>query len=180
MKQHRLRAPAADGTWLAEPPLNEASAGLAENRAFLERWDHDFQGRRAGVLRAKARAESLEHSRAYLSQFGLAVPGVAPAGAPWIVAGHQPGLFHAGVWAKNFALAGLARETGSEPFNLVVDNDFPKGSSIRVPHAVPEGLRTQSVAFDAGAADVPYEDLTTNDEALFESFADRTLETLDG
>ena len=40
-----------------------------------------------------------------------------------LLAGHQPELFHPGVWVKNFALNGLARRHGATPLNLVVDND---------------------------------------------------------
>ena len=40
-----------------------------------------------------------------------------------MLAGHQPELFHPGVWVKNFALNGLARRHGLTPINLVVDND---------------------------------------------------------
>ncbi len=50
-----------------------------------------------------------------------------------IVTGHQPELFHPGVWIKNFAIASIARQTGGAALNLIVDNDIPKSSSIAVP-----------------------------------------------
>ena len=42
------------------------------------------------------------------------------------LAGHQPQLFHPGVWFKNFALDRLARRHGAVAVNLVVDSDTIK------------------------------------------------------
>jgi hypothetical protein len=180
MKRHRLRAPSADGALFAHPPLSEAGARLAQNVAHMERWDHDFQGRKARFLRGKARADALVLAAQYLERFGLpAAPLPAPS-APWIVAGHQPELYHAGVWAKNFGLWSLAQSLQAVPLNFVVDNDIPKSASIRVPSLTPQGLRAQTVPFDSGAGEVPYEDLATRDETLFDTFAERSLEVLGG
>ena len=75
----------------------------------LAGWDHDFQGRRYSVLRPKARAEALA-GRDPLSRGGRARPArrPRPRRGPIVVTGHQPELFHPGVWVKNFAVAGLA------------------------------------------------------------------------
>ena len=59
-------------------------------------------------------------------------PPVSPAAA-LIVTGHQPELFHPGVWVKNFALQGLARADGATALNLVVDYDTVKATVLRVP-----------------------------------------------
>src|SRR5262249_39522299 len=98
--------------------------------------------------------------------------------APLIVTGHQPELFHPGVWVKNFATAAIARACGGLALNLIVDNDIPKAASIRVP-AVRDGLlRTVPVEFDEWQGEIPYEDWRVGDESLFSSFADRVREVL--
>jgi hypothetical protein len=178
MKPHRLRAPAADGALLAEPALGEAAALLQSNRSRLENWEHDFQGRRANRLRAMARQQVFDRARIYLSRYGLDVPPTPRADAPLIVAGHQPALFHAGVWVKNFAVSQLALVNEAAALNLVVDNDIPKGSSIRVPVRLARGVRAQAIEFDEGAGVLPYEDLKVGDEARFATFADRVREAL--
>ena len=48
----------------------------------------------------------------------------------WLVAGHQPELFHPGVWFKNFALHRLAHQHGALPINLVVDTDTAKPATL--------------------------------------------------
>lgn len=179
MEAHRLRAPSQDGGLLAEPPLRQAPERLAGNLDLLERWDHDFQGRRAGRLRAMARTQILARAREYLAQFGLDDP--AREAAPrLVVTGHQPELFHPGVWIKNFAAAEIARKNQAFALNLIVDDDIPQGASIRVPEVIGDGLRSRLVDFDDWAGELPYEDWTVRDEVLFAAFADRVRETLAG
>jgi hypothetical protein len=179
MEAHRLRAPSQDGGLLAEPPLRQAPERLAENLVQLEKWDHDFQGRRAGRLRAMARCQVLAKSREYMSRFGLDGP---PCESParLVVTGHQPELFHPGVWIKNFAAAGIARDNQATALNLIVDDDIPKGASIRVPEVVGDILRTRLIEFDDWAGELPYEDWNVREEGRFAGFPDRARETLGG
>jgi hypothetical protein len=179
MKSHRLRAPAEDGGLLAVPPLGAAGALVASNGGRLDDWDHDFQGRRAARLRHLARRQVLEASRAHLARFDLDLPERLDPSVPWIVTGHQPELFHPGVWVKNFATAAMARAQGGVGLNLVVDNDLPKSTTIRVPQRLDGTLRVPRVDFDAWSGDAPYEDLEVRDEELFASFPRRVREVLD-
>jgi hypothetical protein len=180
MKPHRLRAPSTDSSLLAEPPLGEAVARLAANAERLGGWDYDFQGRRSGRLRAMARRQALEQARAYLGRHDLDVPALPDDSAPLVVTGHQPDLFHPGVWIKNFAAAAIGRSVGGVGLNLVVDNDLLKSPAIRVPEHVDGGLRFRRVEFDDRAVEVPFEELRVHDEAMFATFPDRVHEVLAG
>jgi hypothetical protein len=180
MDAHRLRAPSSDGALLADPSLDQAGQTLLDNASRLNRWDHDFQGRRAGRLRAMARSQILSLAKKHHEAFGLDWPEIPAQPSRLVVTGHQPELFHPGVWVKNFAVAGLARGQNAVGLNLIVDNDIPKGPSIRVPHREGANLKVHSVPFDVWAGEVPYEDQTVQDEGLFASFADRVRSTLGG
>ncbi|MDR3633299.1 MAG: hypothetical protein P4L84_05635 [Isosphaeraceae bacterium] len=173
MKTHRLRAPAVDGAVLADPPLAQAGGLLTANSQRLADWDHDFQGRRFGRLRSLVRAQAIEKARDYHTRAGLDLPQAHPAEAHLVATGHQPELFHPGVWVKNFAVARLAREHAAVGLNLVVDNDIPKSASVRVPHRAAGELRSRLVEFDEWGGEVPFEDLRARDEALFATFAQR-------
>ncbi len=181
MQAHHLRAPSADGSVLAEPPLAEAPALLSANAALLNDWDEDFQGRPASWLRATTRTQVLERARSFLAEHGLAssIPENASADR-LVVTGHQPELFHPGVWVKNFAAAAIARESNALALNLIVDNDIPKSSTVRVPHAEGDSIRIERVEFDGRAGETPYEDLDVVDEDLFASFAPRARAALGG
>jgi hypothetical protein len=89
-----------------------------------------------------------------------------------LVAGHQPELFHPGVWVKNFALYGLARKNHGTSLNLVVDDDTIKTTALRIP--APPYIRR--VLFDRWTGATPYEERTIADRALFASFAERVGE----
>ncbi len=183
MTARRLRAPGSDGGLLVDPPAGQTAHLLEGNRALLAGWDHDFQGRPAGWLRSDVRREVRAASEGFLTRHGLSgrsQPGDDPSrpDPPWIVTGHQPELFHPGVWIKNFAVAALARACGGVGLNLIVDNDIPKSPAIAVP-SVRDGLvRLEHVDFDRWGGDVPFEDLAVQDEACFSHFDDRVRQVL--
>ncbi len=183
MTARRLRAPASDGGLLVDPPAGETVRLLAANRAILAGWDHDFQGRRAGWLRAEVRREVLAASRRFLKLHGLAgsSPGTDLANAldaPLIVTGHQPELFHPGVWIKNFAVAAIARASNGVGLNLIVDNDIPKSAAIQVPSLNGGLVRLEQVEFDRWGGDIPFEDLAVQDEMVFSTFESRVRQVL--
>ena len=183
MKDNRLRAPSTDGALLAVPPLDEVASTFKANASRLSSWEHDFQGRPASRLRQQVHREVMAAARSFLTRHELDVPecagAVPPIVTPLIVTGHQPELFHPGVWVKNFTTARLARVYGGLGLNLIVDNDLPKASSIRVPSTEGGRARTVRVDFDHWKGESPYEDLLVQDEGIFASFGRRVREVLD-
>ncbi len=180
MSPRHLRAPAVDGGLLVDPPADRLPATLADNIARLATWEYDFQGRSALRLREQVRREVLALAQSYLKQHGLLHPQVPSAASeplgPLVVTGHQPELFHPGVWIKNFAAAGIAAHHHGIALNLIVDNDLPKSASIRVP-SVRDGLvGTIQIDYDRWGGETPYEDLRVQDEGLFATFRGRVRE----
>lgn len=184
MRGARFRVPAEDGGLLAEPPPSALDEHLRNNRSRLDSWNHDFQGRRADRLRTQCRQEILRNAQRFLSTNGLdpppqpSVPPSAPQHPPLFVTGHQPELFHPGVWVKNFATATLARKHQGIGLNLIVDNDLAKSTLVRVPSQVGDRLRLVPIELDRWAGELPHEELAVQDESLFESFGRRVRETL--
>lgn len=163
----RLKAPRNHGELLAYPLLDDVGALLRDNR---ERFGPgSLLGRSLLDLRALARRDMLSAARAYLTAGGEPVTDFSSA--TWLVGGHQPELFHPGVWVKNFILQSLARRHDATPLNLVVDNDVAKTAALRVP----AGERLLSVPFDEGAADVPFEERLVKDENLYRTLPERVL-----
>ncbi len=178
MEPRRLRAPRADASVLQEPPISEAGERLAANQNLLASWDHDFQGRGAMRLRAMARHQALAASRTYLESFDLDLPEPVDPSAPWFVTGHQPELFHPGVWIKNFAVGHLARQHTGVALNLIVDDDTPKWASIRVPGRENGEIVVSAVDFDDWATETPYEDWAIGHPERFQSFPERVRAVL--
>jgi len=178
MTARLMRAPTHDGELLVEPAPGAVVGQIAANTQSLRGWEHDFQGRRAGRLRAQVRREVLAAARGFLTRHGLDVPAVdvdalSGEARPLVVAGHQPELFHPGVWIKNFAAGAIAGAHRGVGLNLVVDQDIPKSCSIQVPVAQGDLIRVARVDFDRSWGEVPFEDMPVREEGLFSTFADR-------
>ena len=88
------------------------------------------------------------------------------------VAGHQPSLFHPGVWVKNFAVSELAARTNGLSLNLVVDNDTFSTTGVRVPQGDRGRPQIETVPFDADRPTQPWEDASILDPQQFRMFGD--------
>jgi hypothetical protein len=180
MSAGRLKAPVEDGGILAVPPLDQAEALARANRAALAGSRYSLQGRPLPVARAMARAELFRASADYLAGLGIEAPPAVADDALVVASGHQPELFHPGVWVKNFATGALADPRGWASAHLIVDNDLPKSASIRVPGLEGGRLRAAPVEFDASTPELPYEEWSVRDMDLFGSFAERVKARLGG
>jgi hypothetical protein len=174
-----LRAPRDDRGIVAEPPLAEAGKVLAKNRQSFAETDLVLLHRSLPELRSQARHDIIQKSLAYLHAAGEPVPNTTADSL--ILAGHQPELFHPGVWVKNFAFHNLARQHGATPLNLIVDNDIAKATVLRFPTwkqgAWPHMVQ---VPFDRRDGEVPYEERPVHDESLFAEFASQARSWSEG
>ncbi len=104
----------------------------------------------------------------------------APSDAPQLIflAGHQPQMYHPGVWLKNFALGRLAEKHRATAINLIIDSDAISAVSLRVPGGTAEKPAAAQVAFDRPDPAVPYEERRIEDRELFASFGRRVQEQI--
>ena len=177
----RLRAPALSGSSLLDPPLPTATEVLRRNVEQFADAEHDVQGRPLRDLRTAARSDVWKLARQYTGQY-RDLPGAQPAtglvGRPLVVSGHQPWLFHAGVWFKTFVLSKLAHRVDGDALNLIIDNDLCPTPTI----AVPSGSRTHThlrrVPLDRHTSGVPFEQRTIIDEDTFSAFGQSVAEAI--
>jgi hypothetical protein len=129
----------------------------------------------------QARSELFDLARRYTSSYLPGDGGELPDGERTLVAmtGHQPRLFHPGVWFKNFALSRLAQAVNGVAIHLIVDNDATGGSAVRVPVGSPDQPRMESIAYDRSGEATPFEDRAILDGAMFRSFGRRVAECLE-
>ena len=167
----RLRAPANDGELLLEPSRPECLTMPAKNCDILAAHDFDFDGQSIQALRTIARAALIENAREYTSQYQPDLPAVESDLI--VMAGHQPTLFHPGVWAKNFAIDRLAKSVGAVPIQVLIDNDTMREHSIRMPTGSVSLPEVVAEPFDRFSAAVPFECRRAIDLRLLSSFPDR-------
>lgn len=174
----RFRAPREDGSLLAVPSLSSIAESARGNQKLLSMSRIDVQGRSLQQLRDWTRQTVSEAAVRYTSELS-GTASIAPIGSGLLfVGGHQPSLFHPGVWVKNFALGRFARETGGSSLHLIVDNDTVASSSIRVPQGTRETPRIERIAYDSPRPMQPWEDADVLDEDLFRSFGGRVAEAM--
>ncbi len=159
---HQLQAPREDGGLLSFPPLSDAGFLLETNRQRLGACKLDLLGRPFQDVRVQAASWALDAAQEYLAEAGDALSSLQGKGL--FLVGHQPDLFHPGVWLKNFALNGLARKFGAVPLNLIVDNDTAKNALLRLP----AGDRIVQLPYDAWQSEVPFEGRRVLDETQFQ------------
>lgn len=163
----QYQAPQQHGQALIDPPLPQAAELLRCNLACLDRHDESIR-----QLRRSARRELIDAALRYTSAYRDTSWLKPHPDQPIVMAGHQPTLFHSGVWFKNFALSHLAERLSAIAVNLIVDNDVATSSSIRVPTIHPQtGIGTyRVVAYDRPPGGVPYEQTTIRDREQFDQF----------
>lgn len=163
-----LRAPAFDGGSLIVPPLDAAGEMISAGCRVHCQSGYDVQGRSLADLAEAGRRELIAAAHRYTSSFCHVAPLAASRRV--LLAGHQPQLFHPGVWFKNFALARLAREHSAVAVNLVIDSDTIKEATLKVPSgSVLDPVRL-SLPFDDATGEIPYEHRPVQNRELFADF----------
>jgi hypothetical protein len=145
-------------------------------------------GMRLEAVRAQARCEAVQLAVRFTSRYrsvgdlGFCRGSGFEGGRrtkPIVLTGHQPELYHAGVWFKNFLTSRLADELGGIALNFLVDNDVCRSTAIRVPCRLADGtVVAQSIPFDEQRVGVPWELRQPASRSTWESFPRRVLESL--
>lgn len=176
------RAPQADGQSLIAPDEGQISQLLGtphefEPASFDGRPSVEFCGKSLADARSDARLEIVELAQRYTRQY-IEIDAVDFEDQPLILSGHQPELFHPGVWFKNFLLDALAKENSAIAINFLVDNDLCRRASVRVVRETPSGIATEQVAFDRSLDSVPWELRQVASRDLMASFPQRLREAV--
>jgi hypothetical protein len=169
----QLRAPVQDRMAWIDPHLREVPSVVQQNRDRLARGQCDVQGRSMERLAATAREGLVQAAVRYTACYRDVDDAVGQRGRSILLAGHQPQLFHAGVWFKTFVLDALAREHDALAVQLLIDNDACRRTSIDVLGGSPVEPMSQAVAFDRMGDVVPYEQRKIHDLETFQSFGRR-------
>ncbi|GIW96976.1 MAG: hypothetical protein KatS3mg111_0309 [Pirellulaceae bacterium] len=177
----RYRAPAKPNTAMVVPELGDVEE-LATRRVSFDGGGHlEFCGKSLEEAREYARAEvarlAWEYTRGYADISEQTIAGLDRR--CMVLSGHQPELFHPGVWYKNFLLSHLAEATGALSINFLVDNDVCRSTAIQVPR-LDEHRRWHrtTVAFDEPRPPIPWEMRRIESWATWENFPHQVRATM--
>jgi hypothetical protein len=172
-QSQRWRAPLESGQAFIEPTLADVSTVLCENECKLAAPAATW----LASLAREARPTALFAAVQYTSRYRSVSAGLShdhSASLPRIImSGHQPELFHAGVWFKNFILSTLAQKHQAFGINLIIDNDTHRSAAIRVPAGNATHPHVEMVPFDTASEMIPHEERLLQDADCFATFPQR-------
>jgi hypothetical protein len=173
----RLHAPAESGETLCVPDRKDWASLARSNSAALSRIAGVVGGLEFADWRSRCRSAAIRLAMEYGRRFSTS-PASTDADAPLVVTGHQPELFHPGVWIKSFATCGLARQLGGAGLHVLTDNDTLKRPTISVPAGSPSAPLVAQTPLDEWAGEVPFEERSVLAEKSFHRFDERVMELL--
>jgi hypothetical protein len=180
LRYRPIHAPRADGSALVEPPLAEVPDLVAGNLARQGQYQYDVQGRSLTELAWQARCELVAQARRFTMAYrdvDCRAPGAA---RPVFLAGHQPQLFHPGVWLKNLALGRLAARQGAAAVNLIIDSDTMKEHALRVPGGTPAQPHLATLPLDRPGPRIPFEERRILEPQVLADFGRRAAGQIAG
>jgi hypothetical protein len=176
-------APRCHGEALIDPPLGQLPSTLAANVERARSHDISFAGVEIHSLRKTARQEVLHAASHYSARYRDIQPYAKQQGIdqPILMAGHQPELFHPGVWFKNYILSSLGQRVKATAINLIVDNDLCGAAAVRIPSWSQGQLTRVSLPFDGPTPEaIPFEQRSIMDRHGFAEFPVAVREALQG
>ena len=180
MEYRRLRAPQEHGATLELPPLSAVERTWRSNLDHIQTIEQIRIGDvELGTLQQSGRREVVELARRYTGNY-LDVDLSGRTGERIVMSGHQPELFHPGVWFKNFALSKIGQQLDCIAINLVVDNDICGSPAIRYPSIdrAAKSVSVGTIPLDAPGANVPFENRKIEDPDFFHSFPSRVASAM--
>ncbi|OUT62139.1 MAG: hypothetical protein CBB71_03090 [Rhodopirellula sp. TMED11] len=175
----QFRAPRQDGQSLLWPSLWSVPKLLAANRLVQQSLPAEL-----AMLRDSARRRLIQQALQYTGQYRDSATLADDAelqSLPIIMSGHQPTLFHPGVWFKNYSLSQISAQQNALAINLVVDGDVSGPTSISVPVRTPGNqLELEKIPYDHAGAGLPYEQSSVSDQESFDRFGQAVAHRLRG
>jgi len=135
--------PAGHGEVLTRPGFSEWEGLARANHAAAESWTFRVNGLTAAEMRSLARRETLDAAGVFSERLRIPLSERRDADGLIVATGHQPELYHPGVWIKDFLLQRLSEESGAAALDVVVDTDSFDMLSVSAPCMRPGVARCQ-------------------------------------
>lgn len=139
--RQRPQLPQGHGELLVRPPFTDWATLIETNRAGRSDWDFTVGGLGVGEMVGRARQEVIAAGAGFSARMGVQIREPRRAADPLVMTGHQPELYHAGVWVKDFLLQRISEEADATAIDIVVDSDGFDIVSVTAPCMRPETRR---------------------------------------
>lgn len=180
MVRARPTLPAGHGEVITTPACEAWPGILRANAQVAASWSFEVAGRSIRAVRAQARREALAQSEAFSRRLAIEVDCPRREDDPIVMTGHQPELYHPGVWVKDFLLDRFSKDAAATAIDLVVDSDAFDAVSITAPRMRPRVERCE-VKLASGGPDACFASTPVPSTVEIGSFCEKgaaALETL--
>ncbi len=179
------RAPREDQSRLFVPELDQVQACIDENRKRFADTTMRWMDVPVSTVREWAREETIDQAQAYTYRYlpaslRVSIPNrETRSKTPLIISGHQPELFHPGVWFKNFLLSSLSEKHSGIGVNILVDHDLARTFALSVPFLAKDGqLYKETLSVDTDRPNWPWEHAKATDLSLWRGFSADVIDRL--
>ena len=178
--RRHYRVPRENLATLIEPDFAQATDLAREQNEQFRSEQTVVWGRPLAEWRGWARRECLEQAFCYTADLHRGncqeLAGSLPDwSAPLIVTGHQPELYHPGVWLKNSVSSQLAAHGGGLSLNVTVDSDTVKNRGVMIPAGQAERVSFRRVPVDEWPLGKPWQEIGVVNREMFTTFPARVL-----
>ena len=174
----RLRSPQQHGTSLHVPSMSSVDQVWRFNIKNIQP-DLQIGTTSLAEIRRIGRSEVVELAIRYTQAY-LDVDLSCRSTDNIVMAGHQPEMFHPGVWYKNFVLSELGKRFNCVAINLIVDNDICGNTSIRYPRVVDDDVSIATITIAKPGPNVPFEARLIEETDYFDQFQQRAQQAING
>lgn len=164
--------PQRSGEALCLPPPPQFAVLARRNAAWLDGAGVAIVGVSLAEVRRRARAEILASAAAYVQTLGMTVD-VPRLSGPLLVTGHQPFLFHPGIWLKHLLVDRVARDNGLAALSMPVDSDVAEDVGADAPRLDETGLHLVRETLVRVDSDVPFESVPAPSAPDWQAFVER-------
>ena len=132
--QPSLKVPKENNRFLCWPAAHDSELLLTRNRSiFAERGLSQWFRQLRTLAREQALSSSKNYMAAYAPTLAQSISLKDVESTQLVLGGHQPELFHPGVWFKNFLIHEIGQRTNSLGLQVIIDHDVAKSDTLRVP-----------------------------------------------
>ena len=162
--------PQRSGEVVCVPPPETFLAAARGNAERLDAADVHLAGMGLREVRSRMRQRVVREAARYAAELSLPLPGDWQTSGPLIGTGHQPFVFHPGIWTKQLLVARFAGQ--ATVVNMPVDCDAAEDVGVDVP-VLSDGLRIVRETLLRADVDAPYEALPAPSSADWQRFLQR-------
>ena len=195
MKNKVYKVPENDKEIFVSPAMNDCIERILSNIKIISKYNFEISGVPFQVLRDKTRSELLQKAEFYTNKiisiiekekllddlcekrkgYNFYINYKSLKNNFIIQTGHEPILYHPGVWIKNHLTNYLTKKTNGIGINMIVDNDACNMGYMCAPNLFSKPPAIEKIQLVVDKNKLAYEEISFNDIKVLTGFKEENL-----